>query len=91
MENHGLVLSVCCFAAAIVFLSLRIVVFLLSSRANADKQKKNSFGRNNEFFSKENFEVADKEKQEENHKESLDSNVDAIIGNRKEAENCQKR
>lgn len=70
MENHGLALSVCCFVAAIVFLSLRIVVFLLSSRANADKQKKNSFGRNNEFFSKENFEVADKEKQEENHKES---------------------
>lgn len=82
MDNHALVLSVCCFVAAVVFLSLRIVVFLLSSRANADKQKKNSFGKNNDFFSKENFELADRRKQEENHKKPLASDaddVDAVI------------
>lgn len=72
MENHGLALSACCLLAA---------VFLLSQRINADKQKKNSFGRNNEFFSKENFEVADRKK-EENDKQPLASDaddVDAVI------------
>ena len=82
MENHGLVLNVCCFVAAIVFLSFWIVVFLLSLRTNTDKQKKNSSGRNNEFFSKKNFEVADRRKQEENDKKPLASDandVDAVI------------
>ena len=70
MDTHVLALTACCLLAA---------VFLLSQRINADKQKKNSFGRNDEFFSKENFEVADREKQEENHKESFLSDVNAVV------------
>ena len=48
-------------------------------RSNADKQKKNSSSRKNEFFSKENFELADRRKQEGNCKKFSDSDVDAVI------------